>query len=202
MSDTFKHLGEGQFVSAREYNRLVDAVDGLLDSTNVQYIADSRGVHVRRMPTGRHTGFALGRYTPANPPGPVTIPHNTPTTIPINLATSNPDGWLDTSTGIFTVPVDGIYFVSGGFIIDFGNLHDEHLWCQVNGGGDVISVPTVTRPVSGPGDIEFCAVQGMIKLVADQTVTFEAVHLAGGANTMEVTDGNGGHAGLWLVQRL
>ena len=51
MSELFKHLGPGQFPSSGEYNRLLDAVVGLLRSTGVQYFADSRGVHVRRMPS-------------------------------------------------------------------------------------------------------------------------------------------------------
>ncbi len=151
----------------------------------------------------RH-GHALGQYTPANLGSgeSATVPHSTLTTIPINFSISNPDGWLDTDTGIFTVPVDGIYFVSGGFVIVFDNLHDEHAWVAVNGGGAIISTPTVTRPVSAPGDFEFFAVQGILKLEAQQTVTFQAFHLAGGANTMEVSDGNGTHAGLWLIDKL
>lgn len=50
MSELFKHLGHGQQPSAHEYNRLVDAVMGLLHSSGVQYFSDSTGVHARRMP--------------------------------------------------------------------------------------------------------------------------------------------------------
>ncbi len=62
MNELFKHLGAGEFPSSREYNRLVDAVMALLNSTNVQYFTDSRGIHTRRMPvieaTQLHNAFA------------------------------------------------------------------------------------------------------------------------------------------------
>ncbi len=209
----------GKPETVRKLNLLVDAIKSLQSLNGDIFIRAANtpaGTTVRLNITAvlerimknsgtpfRH-GHALGRFTPANLGSgeSAIVPHSTLTTIPINFSTSNPDGWLDTDTGIFTVPIDGVYFVSGGFIIDFGNLHDEHAWVAVNGGGNVISTPTVTRPVSAPGDIEFFAVQGMMKLFAEQTVTFQAFHLAGGANTMEVSDGNGGHAGLWLIDKL
>lgn len=50
MSELFEHIGEGQFASSHEYNRLLDAVAGLLKATGVQYFEDSRGMHARRMP--------------------------------------------------------------------------------------------------------------------------------------------------------
>ncbi len=51
MNELFKHLGIGELPGSREYNRLVDTVAALLNSTNVFYFADSRGIHVRRMPS-------------------------------------------------------------------------------------------------------------------------------------------------------
>lgn len=50
MSAIFKHLGQGEFPSSSEYNRLVDIVTGLLRSSNMQYFQDSTGVHVRGLP--------------------------------------------------------------------------------------------------------------------------------------------------------
>ena len=141
-------------------------------------------------------GHAFGIYS-----GGVVVPHNTETTIPIDISHSNPYGWLDTDSGIFTVPADGIYFVSGGFIILFGALHNEHAWIQVNGGA-LVGVPTVTRHPDAPGSFEFCAINGMLQLSAGQTVTFQAFHLAGGANTMQVNNGNGDYAGIWLIERI
>lgn len=51
MNELFEHIGEGQQPSASEYNRLVDAVTALLNSTFTQYFSDSRGFYARRMPT-------------------------------------------------------------------------------------------------------------------------------------------------------
>ncbi len=117
------------------------------------------------------------------------------------VVVSNPDGWLDTGTGIFTVPFEGIYFISGAFVLKFYNLHNEHGYIQVNN-GQLVSTPTVTRHPDAPGNFEFCAVQGMMRLAAEQTVTFQALHLAGAGNIMEVTGGDGVHAGLWLIDRV
>lgn len=62
MSEVFKHLGPGQQPSTSEYNRLADAVEGLLRFTGMQYFRDSRGVHVRRTPVAS-TGFQLFKIT-------------------------------------------------------------------------------------------------------------------------------------------
>ncbi len=146
--------------------------------------------------TGATKGHALGRHS-----GGVTIPHNTETIIPINNSSSNPHGWLDTSSGIFTVPYTGLYFVSSAFVFKFVTHHDVHAWTLVNT-GQLISTPTVTRPTSAPGDFETSQMQGMIMLSAGQTVTFNAFHTAGGGNTMEITNGDGNHAGIWLIERI
>lgn len=63
MSEIFKHLGEGQQPSASEYNRLADAVTSLLQSTDVQYFSDSRGVHVRRMPSAKGVELQIFQIT-------------------------------------------------------------------------------------------------------------------------------------------
>ncbi len=132
---------------------------------------------------------------------PVTIPHNTETTIPIDTAVSNPDGWLDTDSGIFTVPVDGIYFVSTSLALVFDDLHNVHAWTLINN-SKLISNPTVTRPVAAPGDFEVSQIQGMLNLAAEQTVTLQGFHLGGGGNTMETGATLGSHAGIWLIERI
>lgn len=63
----FRHLGEGQQPSASEYNRLADAVNSLLQSTDVQYFKDSTGVHVRRQPVGSLAGDVRIAYVKTFP---------------------------------------------------------------------------------------------------------------------------------------
>ena len=56
MSKQFKYLGPGEQPTEREYNRLLDLVAGLLESTDVQYYRDSRGIHTRRIPDADSSG--------------------------------------------------------------------------------------------------------------------------------------------------
>ncbi len=64
MSKEFKYLGPGEQPTEREYNRLLDLVAGLLDSSGVQYYRDSRGVHVRLSPQEPPTIRAFVKATP------------------------------------------------------------------------------------------------------------------------------------------
>ncbi len=56
MSKEKEYIGPGGQPTDLGYNRLIDLVAGLLNSTNVQYYRDSRGVHVRRIPS-ENTGL-------------------------------------------------------------------------------------------------------------------------------------------------
>ncbi len=49
--ETFKHFKKGDRPSAKEYNRLVDAVSKHSSSLHVQGLVDSSGSHTRRLPS-------------------------------------------------------------------------------------------------------------------------------------------------------
>ena len=68
MNESFQHLGQGQFPSASEYNRLVDAVSALLRTSHVQYFRDSRGLYVRDAPTSEDSGTVHLAYCKENAP--------------------------------------------------------------------------------------------------------------------------------------
>ena len=198
MSDIFKHLGDGQFPSAREYNRLIDAVSGLLDSTNVQCFSDSRGVHVRRMPTvsGGRT-HALGLHGGGTP---LAVANETLTIIPIDFTDSDPDGWMD-GTG-FVIPVEGMYFASAAFFIAHA-AHVDVVAFVVGGllaGGNFLkSVPEMTLSIAG---YTLFHINGMVHLEQGDRWQYMFWHEAGGANTMEVSNALGAHAGIWLIERI
>ena len=202
MSDLFKHIGEGQFPSSGEYNRLVDAVTGLLRSTDVQYISDSQGVHVRRTPRGEgKTRYALGLHGGGTP---LAVPTNVLTTIPIDFTNSDPDGWMN-SVG-FVVPFDGIYFASAAFWVVQGLNADVPAFVvgrDVTGAVNLLkSVPEVTLPVAVGATSMLFHINGMIDLEHDHEFQYMFWHEAGGANTMEMSNSLGAHAGLWLIEHL
>ncbi len=202
MSDIFKHIGEGQFPSSGEYNRLTDAVTALIRSSNVQYIADSRGVHVRRMPRGdAKTHYSLGFHGGGTP---LAVATNTLTTIPIDFTTSDPEGWL-ASDG-FVVPYDGIYFASAAFWVIQGANPDVPAYVvgrNVTAPVNLLkSVPEATLPVAVGATEMLFHISGMIELFQNDLFQYMFWHEAGGGITMEMSNALGAHAGLWLVERL
>ena len=45
-------------------------------------------------------------------------------------------------------------------------------------------------------------ISGMVKLDAGDIFLFRFWHEAGGANTMELSNATGAHAGMWLIERI
>ncbi len=200
MSELFKHIGVGQFPSASEYNRLVDAVGGLLKSTGVQYMSDSRGMHVRRMPQEHEkTLYSLGYHGGGTL---LAVPTDTLTTIPLDFAISDPDGWR-TGDG-FVVPYDGIYSISAVFYVVYGVNTDvvAYILGRVDGGGfHLKSIPEVTLSIAAIPFAMLFGLSGMVELAKDDLFLFQFWHEAGGANTMEMSNTAGAQAGIWLVER-
>lgn len=191
--EIFKHLGVGEFPSSSEYNRLLDAVAGLLGSTNVQYFADSKGVHVRRMPIDSGGGHILMRHIGAE-----TIPHNVATLIPINDVISDPDGWYDSTNFGLIAPSNGIYFTSSKFTVTWTPHTDIRAEVSVrkNGGFEMDSTKSHTPTIAGSA-ISW-STYGMMELNKNDLIQFFFWHYAGAAQTMEVD--SGGHAGMWLLR--
>ena len=200
MGETFRHLGPGEFPGSQEYNRLLDAVTGLLGASNVQYFADSRGVHVRRIPHEENKGnYSHGFHGGGTP---LAVPTNTLTLIPIDFTISDPNGWLDGNG--FVVPCDGIYFASAAFYVIYGLHNDVKAYVvgkdMTSGIAHLISVPEVTLDILAIPFAMLFQISGMMMLEAGDLFQFLFWHEAGGANTMEMSNSAGAHASIWLIE--
>ena len=203
MDTIFRHLGPGEFPGSQEYNRLLDAVTGLLGASNVQYFVDSRGVHVRKTPS---EADEKGNYSHGFHGGgtPLAVVTNTLTTIPIDFTISDPNGWL-ASEG-FVVPYDGIYFASAAFWVIYGLHVDVEAYVvgkNITGGGAMLkSVQEITISTLAVPFAMLFHISGMVKLEAGDLFQYMFWHEAGGANTMEMSNSMGAHASLWLIEHM
>ena len=68
MSKKLPYIGPGEQPTADEYNRLLDLVAGLLNSSGMQYFRDSRGIYTRDAPTFEDSGAAHLVYCKENAP--------------------------------------------------------------------------------------------------------------------------------------
>ncbi len=146
------------------------------------------------------TGYSFGFHGGGTP---LAAPTDTLTTIPIDFTFSDPDGWQD-SVG-FVVPHDGIYHVSAAFYVVYGTDTDvvAYVVGRVSGGAvHLKSVPEVTLSIAALPFAMLFHISGMAKLNKDDLFIFQFWHEAGGANTMEMSNAGGAHAGLWLIQSL
>lgn len=195
MTELFKHLNDGDSPSAREYNRLLDAVSGLLKSSGVQYLSDSRGVHVRRMPVPAGERILMTHI------GGEVIPHNVLTLIPVATVISDPNGWYDSTNFGFIAPVKGVYFTSSSFFVTYATYTDisAAVYARNAGSGEAVRSTTNYTPSVGFGGAGvYWSTVGMIEMDAGDLLQFFFLHQAGAGNIMTVT--SGGHAGMFLLR--
>ena len=196
MIELLKHLGHGQQPSASEYNRLTDMVTALMMSSNVQYFADSTGVHVRRMPSLSHRHkFAKGKHTTST-----VVPNDTMTNLPLDYMYSDIGGWYDNINLGFEVPIAGLYFVSCSFYVNsaFTDIPAYiRLWADSSFQG--ISVQQRTSTTAG---YQWFQASAMMILEPGDLVEYQFWHEAGVGNTLTVSNTGGTYAGLWLVEHL
>lgn len=200
MAKQFQHLAPGETISRREYNRITDVLNSYLASDSQYSFRDSYGIHNRRSPHRRNP-YSLGFHGGGTP---LAVATSTLTTIPIDFETHDPDHWLENDG--FRIPHDGIYFASAAFWVTYGLNTDVRAYVigrEITGALNKLksALEVTLSLVTIPNAMLFC-ISGMVKLDAGDLFQFMFWHEAGGANTMELGNSLGAHAGMWLIERI
>lgn len=122
MSESFKHIAQGQQPSASEYNRLADAVESLLRSAGTQSFRDSRGVHTRRMPAARGASVDKMKLTAIQ-----TAVANSITKVDLDSIIYDDSGGCDITNHKINITVEGTYLIAAVLRFASGATVDEDI---------------------------------------------------------------------------